>query len=68
MNRNPTPSLLGATIEFDTIYCEKPLSTIQLPQKYAPLGCLRNGEVLSTSADPTINIGDHQKRDRASDF
>lgn len=54
-----TPSLVCVAIEFNSIYCGKSLSEIQLPDKCALLGCLRNGEILSTSANPPINAGDY---------
>lgn len=62
MNSNSatvTSSLLGVRIEFNSIYCGKPLSKIQLPEKCALLGSLRNGAILPISANPTLETGDY---------
>ncbi|MEH2163411.1 MAG: TrkA C-terminal domain-containing protein [Nostoc sp.] len=53
------PSLFGVLIQANSIYCGIDLTEIQLPDKCAFLGILRQNQVLSLTDNPTIFVGDY---------
>jgi len=59
IRKSVDPSLLGVKVQFNSVYCGKYLTTIPVPKNCIILGCLRNQEVISSSQNPLINIGDY---------
>ncbi|MEH2192010.1 MAG: TrkA C-terminal domain-containing protein [Nostoc sp.] len=53
------PSLFGVLIQANSIYGGIHLTEIQLPDKCAFLGILRQNQVLSATDNPTIFVGDY---------
>jgi NhaP-type Na+/H+ and K+/H+ antiporter len=53
------PSLFGVLIQANSIYCGICLTEIELPEKCAFLGILRNSKVISVSDNPIIYAGDY---------
>ncbi|WP_256874492.1 TrkA C-terminal domain-containing protein [Nostoc sp. C057] len=53
------PSLFGILIQDNSVYCGIHLTEIQLPDRCAFLGILRQNQVLSATDNPTIFVGDY---------
>jgi NhaP-type Na+/H+ and K+/H+ antiporter len=53
------PSLFGVLIQVNSIYCGINLSEIQLPNKCAFLGILRESQIISVMNNPVICAGDY---------
>ncbi|WP_392533470.1 TrkA C-terminal domain-containing protein [Nostoc sp. C117] len=53
------PSLFGVLIQANSIYCGIHLTEIQLPDKCAFLGILRENQVISATDNPIIFAGDY---------
>ncbi|BBD65778.1 hypothetical protein NIES4072_05430 [Nostoc commune NIES-4072] len=58
-NNHLKPSLFGVLIQANSVYCGIHLTEIQLPEQCAFLGILRQNQVLSTTDNPTIFVGDY---------
>ncbi len=59
-NKKPLePSLFGVLIQVNSIYCGIYLTEIQLPDKCAFLGILRESQVISATENPIICAGDY---------
>ncbi|MDZ8257046.1 potassium transporter TrkA [Nostoc sp. ChiQUE01b] len=53
------PSLFGALIEDNSVYCGIHLSDIKLPNQCVFLGVLRETQVISATDNPSIFAGDY---------
>lgn len=53
------PSLFGVLIQANSVYCGIHLTEIQLPDRCAFLGILRQNQILSATDNPTIFVGDY---------
>ena len=59
VKESANPSLFAVRVEFNSIYCGRHLSDVKIPDKCVVLGFLRNGEVIPTSENPWVEIGDY---------
>ncbi|MBD2415851.1 potassium transporter TrkA [Nostoc calcicola FACHB-389] len=58
-NKALEPSLFGVLIQANSIYCGIHLTEIQLPERCAFLGILRESQVISATDNPVICAGDY---------
>ncbi len=52
------PALVGVIVPFNSSHCSLRLSTIQLPERCALLGLLRQEQIIPASENPSIFVGD----------
>ncbi|MEH2097268.1 TrkA C-terminal domain-containing protein [Nostoc sp.] len=58
-NRSLEPSLFGVLIQTNSVYLGIHLTEIQLPDRCAFLGILRDNQVFSATENPSIFAGDY---------